>query len=170
MREISRSCKMEGEAGVRQRRGKVPESPAARAVSTPGAAVSTLEALRKQAAAMERLADEAIQRGHLAALADASTQTASASAGSVVAQAKNDMRNLEEDMLRVVDDMELYTEEQRAEIDMLHQHVAMLEGRLMALEAGPFEKEVCARPHACCACFLIMCLRVCPGHRCRQRR
>ena len=139
---------MEGEAGVRQRRGKVPESPAARAVSTPGAAVSTLEALRKQAAAMERLADEAIQRGHLAALADASTQTASASAGSVVAQAKNDMRNLEEDMLRVVDDMELYTEEQRAEIDMLHQHVAMLEGRLMALEAGPFEKEVCARPHA----------------------
>ena len=161
---------MEGEAGVRQRRGKVPESPAARAVSTPGAAVSTLEALRKQAAAMERLADEAIQRGHLAALADASTQTASASAGSVVAQAKNDMRNLEEDMLRVVDDMELYTEEQRAEIDMLHQHVAMLEGRLMALEKGPCDKEVCARPHACCACFLIMCLRVCPGHRCRQRR
>ena len=156
--------------GVRQRRGKVPESPAARAVSTPGAAVSTLEALRKQAAAMERLADEAITRGHVAALADASTQTASASAGSVVAQAKNDMRTLEEDMLRVVDDMELYTEEQRAEIDMLHQHVAMLEGRLMALEAGPCDKEVCARPHACCACFLIMCLRVCPGHRCRQRR
>ena len=54
----------------------------------------------------------------------------------IATQARADMLALEDDMMQVTYDMELYTEEQRLEIQRLSDLVVLLEARLASLEAG----------------------------------
>ena len=62
--------------------------------------------------------------------------TAHAITERVATQARADMLALEDDMMQVTYDMELYTEEQRLEIQRLSDLVVLLEARLASLEAG----------------------------------